>query len=173
VSVSAEVFEIKSIKAFQQWLAENRQNAERWYVARHPCRSKCLLLSPNSSYDFQWDPWVLQKRPLHETSLPAINDAREWWFQFWEGEILTCHLLQDVNLIVLAKQAIWSAIPETHMDWPKAKFIEIDFAHAKGSLESVDVSTMQAEVQCCGIATRILRVQQGETLRQQLVLKQK
>lgn len=109
---------------------------------------------------------------LQVAELPSINDAREWWFQYWEGEIVGSYFLREMSLVVLAKQAVWSAIPHSNMGWPKRDFLEFDFLQADGPLEKADCYAMQAEVQAAGISTRQLKRNQSEILCQRLGLKQ-
>jgi hypothetical protein len=161
-------YEIKSLKALQKWLVTESTKSTEWYAGPHPCRSKCLLLSAASSIDFRWDSWTVQHRPLHRIVLPATKDARAWWLQIWEGEIIGGYFLVQMNILALAKGAVWKALPDRYLVFSKQNFKEIDVESAIAVIGKAEFYTMQAEAQYCGMSTRMLKHEVAEILQRQL-----
>jgi len=160
----AEVFEVKSLKALQQWLKTASKRSRNWYAAPHPFHSKCLVLSPQDSFEFRWDPWTVQNRQLFRICLPTIDDARDWWFEYWEGEIVVCYFLAAKRVIVLAKTAVWNALPSLYLNLAKSDFRKMSLGWAMEYIGKPEVYAMQAEIQVSGISTRTLKI--VETMRQ-------
>ena len=162
----ADVTAIKSLMALKQWLVEESGKSSEWFARRDSSRSKCLLISASPSFEEQFDHVTIQQTPLFPVRLPALRDAREWWFELWEGEIVTCWFAPYSPMLLLAKIAIWKAIPEFNLLRPKSDFVEIPLDEVRQIVGNDQVEGMCTEVFFLGISTRALELAAADRIEQ-------
>ncbi|WP_254512632.1 hypothetical protein [Anatilimnocola floriformis] len=154
----ADVTAIKSLTAFKQWLVEESGKSSQWFGCRDSSCSKCLLISAAPSFEQQFDYVTIQQTPLFPLQLPSLSDARNWWFDLWEGEIVSYWFAPDLRILVAAKNAIWKALPDFHLLRPKSDFVEIPLDEVRQIVGHDEIERMCNEVFFVGISTRALEL---------------
>ncbi|WP_425615641.1 hypothetical protein NA78x_005570 [Anatilimnocola sp. NA78] len=127
-----------------------------------------MLISAATTVEIQWDSVTVEQVALYPIELPTADQAHDWWFRYWEGAILTCWYTEAMRVVLLAKDAVWEAIPEAYLLRPKADFVELDFALASDIVGEAEFGKLQWESDVCGISSRVITYEAAELLRRRL-----
>jgi hypothetical protein len=152
-----DVAEITSVKGLQHWLRKHAVENREWFGRRAPCRSKCLLISDKPSATLAWDSFTSEDLPLYSIQLPSIADARDWWFKFWEGEIVEYYYALGIETACVAKSGTWKSLSPWGFARYKEDFQVVDEAQFRRLVGETCFNDMLFEQTMVGISTRRLR----------------
>jgi hypothetical protein len=155
-----DVAEITSVKGLQQWLRKHSVENREWFVRRAPDRSKCLFISDKPTMTFAWDFCTSEDLPLYSIQLPSIGDARDWWFKFWEDEIVECFYASGTEIACIAKSGTWKSLSPWGFARYKEDFELVDEAQFRQLVGEICFKEMLFEQRMVGISTRRIRSQE-------------
>jgi hypothetical protein len=102
-------------------------------------------------------------------SLPEAGDARHWWQDLQEQDVIDYWQYVDPatgsKLVVAAKPAVWQPKDTLHATLGQSNFEQILYEDAERVLGSEQMDAVNAESMMIGIATRWVRFRQVSALR--------
>ena len=144
---------LSSAEAFRHWLMRNSRNSDdRWYVRR--VNRALIVHSKRRLQGFH--PYM--DGPLVSIALPQVRHAKEWWRRLWIAELVDVRLRDNpvLPVVLMSKAAVWDALPQLHLDWPKSSFAVISEEMLRRIVGNDVAKEMFLEVGAAGISVRRL-----------------